>query len=223
MLEAKNLFFHYKESQKKILNDFSITLKQGEAVAIFWPSSSGKTTFLNIVWGLIPPNKWEVYYQNQNIYKLFFSRLCNYRKNKVWYSFQEFNLLNEFSAEENIILPFVFSREKYDQKRKKYICNKLKINNILNQKVETISWWEKERVAFARALLKKPEILILDEPWSNLNNYLKETLYQFIFEYINISNCIAFITSHDEKIIESLELIPHKQHQDLYFYKNKIC
>jgi len=184
---------------------------------VYWPSGSGKTTLLNIVWGLMKPNKWEVFFEGKSLYAQSFDFVCKYRNSQVWYAFQNFNLLNDFSVEQNLNLPFLIWKIQKDEKFWDYLVNLVDIQKLMDKKIGQISGGEKERVSIVKSMIHKPKLLILDEPGTYLNKVLQKKIYDLMVEYTKNYWTVIF-ASHDEGTIQDFGLEAIKDNNDIKIY-----
>lgn len=193
LLETNNITLWYK--WKKIIENFSQKFDEWFLFWIYWHSWIWKTTLLKALWWLLKPMEWEIIYNNNNIYKISSKKQRQYIWLEVWFIFQEFNLIWDFTVKENIQIPQIINWKKIDKERYEYLIDYFEIGNIINSKVNDTSWWQKERITITRWLIQKPKILLADEPWSNLNIELKEKVFKFLKSYSkdNIVVCV----SHD--------------------------
>ena len=172
LLDVRNLKKVYTtrlgSNQVQALSNVNFSVEQGEYVAIMGESGSGKTTLLNILASLDRPTGGEVILNGKNTVDIKEKELSAFRRKNLGFVFQDFNLLDTFSLQDNIFLPLVLSGEKYDsmQEKLKPIAKELGIESILGKFPYEVSGGQKQRLCIARALLKKPKILILDDSTS---------------------------------------------------------
>ena len=157
-------------------------------------------------------------YENNNIYNTKYRELSKYRNSSVWFAFQDFNLLDSFTVEENILLHFIIWKTEIDEDWKKYLCKYFEIEKLLDKKVSKISGWEKERVSIIKSIIHKPKILLLDEPWNSLNIELKNKLYTLINDYSKDNIVINIL--HDEYAKDFFELELIETFDNINFYSN---
>lgn len=176
VLETKGLSKIYGSKGKgisvKALDDFNMTIKEGEFVGVMGPSGSGKTTLLNILATIDSPSSGEVLVNGKKPHLLNEDELAIFRRNNLGFIFQDFNLLDTLSVKENIILPLVLKElhMKEIEKRVDDIAATLNISNILNKRTYEISGGQQQRTACARALINNPAIILADEPTGNLDS-----------------------------------------------------
>ncbi|SHH35974.1 ABC transporter ATP-binding protein [Sporanaerobacter acetigenes] len=176
VLETKGLSKIYGSKGKgisvKALDDFNMTIKEGEFVGVMGPSGSGKTTLLNILATIDSPSSGEVLVNGKKPHLLNEDELAIFRRNNLGFIFQDFNLLDTLSVKENIILPLVLEElhMKEIEKRVDDIAATLNISNILNKRTYEISGGQQQRTACARALINNPAIILADEPTGNLDS-----------------------------------------------------
>lgn len=218
MLEIKDLCFFFVQNQK-FFENLDIKLNKASILWVYWPSWCGKTTFLKTIGALMQPKKWKIFYNKENIFELSSNQISKYRNQTIWFAFQEFNLIEWFSASENINMYFYFSNLVKDKKREQYLTKFLEIENLLYKDIENLSWWEKERVNIVKALIHKPSIVLMDEPTSYLDQRNSEKIYQLIKEYSQDNICI--FASHEKESQNYLELEKFKENKKLSFFKNK--
>uniref|UniRef100_UPI004055CF72 ABC transporter ATP-binding protein n=1 Tax=Acetatifactor sp. TaxID=1872090 RepID=UPI004055CF72 len=154
------------------LNDINFSVEEGEFVAIMGESGSGKTTLLNILASLDAPTAGKVCLEGRELSALKERERAQFRRNNLGFIFQDFNLLDNFTIEDNILLPLVLAGEKYAvmQERLAPIVKKLEIEKLLKKFPYEVSGGEKQRTAIARALITEPKILLADEPTGALDS-----------------------------------------------------
>ena len=179
------------------LSDVSFSVEEGEYVAIMGESGSGKTTLLNILASLDKPTSGEVLLEGKNIVAIKDSELSAFRRNHLGFVFQDFNLLDNFSVQDNIFLPLVLSRTQFQEMNSRLIplAKKLGISDILQKYPYEISGGQKQRVAVARALITYPRIVLADEPTGALDSKASTHLLQ-MFTDINAEGQTIFMVTH---------------------------
>ncbi|NMB28254.1 MAG: ABC transporter ATP-binding protein [Tissierellia bacterium] len=176
VLETKGLSKIYGGKGKgisvKALEDFNMTINEGEFVGVMGPSGSGKTTLLNILATIDSPSSGEILVNGKNPYSLEEDQLSIFRRNNLGFIFQDFNLLDTLSVKENIILPLVLEEveRKEIEKRVDDIATTLNIKDIFKKRTYEISGGQQQRTACARALINNPTIILADEPTGNLDS-----------------------------------------------------
>ena len=182
------------------LRDVNFSVEEGEYVAIMGESGSGKTTLLNILANLDKPTQGTVFLEDTDCSKIREKDLAAFRRDKLGFVFQEFNLLDTFSVEDNIYLPLVLAQVNYREmeQRLKQIAEKLGINELLKKDPYEISGGQKQRVAVARALITNPRIILADEPTGALDSKATDELLR-LFGEINRSGQTILMVTHSVK------------------------
>lgn len=188
------------EALKKV--DFSV--EEGEYVAIMGESGSGKTTLLNIIAALDKPTAGSVLLDGKDIAKVKDSELAEFRRNNLGFVFQDFNLLDTFTVEDNIFLPLVLEGKNYKQMSEKLkpIAANLGITEILKKYPYEISGGQKQRAAVARALITNPKLVLADEPTGALDSKATEELLR-LFGKINMLGQTIIMVTHSVKAASS--------------------
>lgn len=186
-------------SKTTALNGINLKIEQGEFVGIMGPSGSGKTTLLNILSGIDNATSGKIEILGQDINEMSKNSMTLFRRNNLGYVFQEFNLLDSLTIEENIMLPLSFCCDDLEELNKKInnIMNMLDIESIRNQYPYSVSGGEQQRTAIGRAIINDPNVIFADEPTGNLDSKSSNIVMQY-FEKLNISkkNTIVVVT-HD--------------------------
>ncbi|TNJ47143.1 ABC transporter ATP-binding protein [Tamlana fucoidanivorans] len=195
MLQVKNISFSY--SKNAVLNNISFEVKQGEHLAIIGESGSGKSTLLKILYGEYDLNQGAIYWNNSQILGPKFNLVIGYDFMK--YVAQEFDLMPYTTVEENIgtFLSNFFPEEK--ALRTQELIKVVELENYAQTKVKLLSGGQKQRVALARALAKQPEILLLDEPFSHIDNFKKQSLRRKVFKFLKEKNITCIVATHDKE------------------------
>ena len=182
------------------LKSVSFDVEQGEYVAIMGESGSGKTTLLNILAALDKPTSGSVVLDGKNLSKIKESQASAFRRDNLGFVFQEFNLLDTFSIEDNIYLPLVLAGKSYKemQERLKPIAAQLGITALLKKYPYEISGGQKQRAAVARALITNPKLILADEPTGALDSKATDELLR-LFAQINQSGQTILMVTHSVK------------------------
>ncbi len=204
LLDVKNLSKVYTTqlgfNKVEALVDVSFSVNQGEYIAIMGESGSGKTTLLNILATIDKPTTGAVYLKKNNVSKIKSKHLAEFRRNNLGFVFQDFNLLDTLSIEDNIFLPLVLAGMQYEQMhaRLKPLVRMLGIEDILKKYPYEISGGQKQRTAVARALITNPELVLADEPTGALDSKASEDLLD-IFEDVNTAGQTILMVTHSIK------------------------
>lgn len=158
------------ESQVTALNHANMTIHVADFISIIGPSGSGKSTLLHIVSGLDKPTSGFVYYGDTDIHNGSDKQLSAFRRQKIGFIFQQFNLLPVLTARENIIMPLLLDKKQPDEKYLKQLTELLGLEERLSHLPHELSGGQQQRVAIARALITKPAIVLADEPTGNLDS-----------------------------------------------------
>lgn len=195
MLTVKNLSFSYNKTP--VLKDISLIANQGEHVAIIGESGSGKSTLLNLIFGEFDLNEGQIFWKDQEILGPKYNLVVGYEFMK--YVSQEFDLMPFITVEENIgkHLSNFFPEEK--KERTAELLEVVELTALAKTKVKTLSGGQKQRVALARALAKQPEIILLDEPFSHIDNFQKQSLRRNVFRYLKDKNITCIVATHDRE------------------------
>lgn len=204
ILEVNNLKKIYTTrfggNQVQALTDVSFSVEEGEYVAIMGESGSGKTTLLNILAALDKPSSGEVLLNGKSIGSIKEKEISAFRRENLGFVFQDFNLLDTFSVEDNIYLPLVLSGKTYEEMKKRLIplSKKLGIGEILQKYPYEISGGQKQRAAVARALITNPQLILADEPTGALDSKAAEGLLR-LFTNINKEGQTILMVTHSTK------------------------
>ena len=208
LLEVKNVKKIYTTrfggSQVQALSDVNFSVEQGEYVAIMGESGSGKTTLLNILAALDKPSGGTVRLNGRDLSQVKEKELAAFRRKNLGFVFQEFNLLDTFSIEDNIYLPLVLAGEKYEQMRSKLedIAGKLGLAELLLKYPYEVSGGQKQRAAVARALITRPQLILADEPTGALDSHSSDELMK-LFTRINREGQTILMVTHSVKAASS--------------------
>ena len=182
------------------LRSVSFGVEQGEYVAIMGESGSGKTTLLNILAALDKPTSGLVVLDGKDLSKIKESQVATFRRDNLGFVFQEFNLLDTFTLEDNIYLPLVLAGKSHKemQERLKPIAAQLGITELLKKYPYEVSGGQKQRAAVARALITNPKLILADEPTGALDSKATDELLR-LFAQINKSGQTILMVTHSVK------------------------
>lgn len=209
MIEIKNICKSFGPLQ--VLKEVSTTINRGEIVSIVGASGAGKTTLLQIVGTLDKPDSGEVLYDRVDVTRLSEKEVALFRNKNIGFVFQFHQLLPEFSALENVMIPALIAKEKPAdaEKRAKEILSFLKLSDRENHKPAQLSGGEKQRIAVARALINRPAVVLADEPSGSLDTQNKLELHQLFFDLRNEFNQTFVIVTHDESLSRMTDRVIH--------------
>lgn len=200
LLEVKNLKKIYTTrfggNQIQALSNVSFSVEQGEYVAIMGESGSGKTTLLNILASLDKPTSGEVHLDGKNMVTIKDSEISAFRRDNLGFVFQDFNLLDTFSIQDNIFLPLVLAQKNYQEmnSRLQPLSERLKIEDILKKFPYEVSGGQKQRAAVARALITKPKLVLADEPTGALDSKAAMNLLKIFSNINDLGQTILMVT-----------------------------
>lgn len=180
----------------KALKNVSFSIKKGEFVAIMGESGSGKTTLLNILASLDKPTSGNVYIDGKNWVTMKDNERAEFRRNNLGFVFQDFNLLDNFNVQDNILLPLVLAGKKSHEMKQLLmgLVEKLSISGLIKKFPYEISGGQKQRVAVARALITQPSILLADEPTGALDSKSSNQLMDLLKKINNEGQTILMVT-----------------------------
>ncbi len=195
MLNVKNLTFSYNKTP--VLKELSFKAKPGENVAVIGESGSGKSTLLNLIFGEYDLNIGQIFWKDKAILGPKYNLVVGYDFMK--YVTQEFDLMPFITVEENIgkYLSNFFPEEK--RERTSELLEVVELTELAKTKVKLLSGGQKQRVALARALANQPEIILLDEPFSHIDNFQKQSLRRNVFKYLKDKNITCIVATHDKE------------------------
>lgn len=204
ILETKNLVKYYGtgENLVKAIDHTDIQIEPGEFVAVVGRSGSGKSTLLHMLGGLDRPDSGKVLIEGRDIFRLKDERLAVFRRRKIGFIFQSYNLVPSLNVWENIVLPIGLDGRKVDQEYVMDIIRRIGMEDRLHALPNTLSGGQQQRVAIARALASRPAIILADEPTGNLDSRTE-------IEVVNLlKNCVTeygqtlVMITHDESIAQ---------------------
>jgi putative ABC transport system ATP-binding protein len=206
--------YHKGEADIRPLDDLSLTIDQGDFVALMGPSGSGKTTLLNLLGGLDTPTSGEVIVCGQDLAEFNSRKLARWRRDHVAYIFQAYNLLPVLTAYQNVVLPLTLlplSR----QERRQHAIKALEIVGLverMNHRPDELSGGQEQRVAIARALASDPDLLLADEPTGDLDAHSAQEIMALLVSLNRDYGKTIIIVTHDPRVA-------HMAHRQLHLDK----
>lgn len=209
VIKTENLSKVYGKDGNKVvaLDNVNIEIEKGEFVAIVGASGSGKSTLLHQVGGVDRPTSGKVIIDNEDIYKLKEEKLAIFRRRKIGFVFQSFNLIPVLSVEENIKMPALLDHQKVDKEYFKDLVKTLGISDRLNHLPSELSGGQQQRVAIARALINKPAIILADEPTGNLDSETSKEIMEMLKLSVRKYNQTAIVITHDLSTAENADRV----------------
>lgn len=186
----------------KVLNGVNLEISRGEVVSIVGPSGAGKTTLLQLIGALDTPDGGSILFNGEDICRMNRSRLAAFRGKHIGFVFQFHQLLPEFTALENVMIPALIAgtNRVEAEKRAAELLELMGLSSRAEHKPSQLSGGENQRVAVARALVNRPDVVLADEPSGSLDTHNKEELHRLFFDLRDRFGQTFVIVTHDEKL-----------------------
>jgi putative ABC transport system ATP-binding protein len=200
MLKVEKLTKIYQgKVSHRALSNIDLSVDSGEFVGIMGPSGSGKTTLLNMVATIDTPTSGEVYINGKNPFVLNRNDLATFRRRQLGFVFQDFNLLDTLTIEENIVLPLTLDKKSLKEMDQKVedAAKKLDIESILDKRTFEVSGGQRQRTAIARAMIHSPSLLLADEPTGNLDSKASRNAMELLERINEEDNTTMMLVTHD--------------------------
>lgn len=209
ILKIENLCKYYGEENTRVdaLKGINMSINAGEFVAIIGPSGSGKSTLMHIIGGVDVPSKGSVWIGNQDITKLNEKQLAIFRRRKIGFIFQQYNLVPVLTVEENIVLPLLLDNREVDKKYLDELLNNLGLSDRKDHLPSQLSGGQQQRVAIGRALITKPNIILADEPTGNLDKKNSQEVLNLLKLSVRKYHQTLIMITHDYDIANEAERI----------------
>ena len=213
LIKIENVWKKYDMGEAEplvVLKEINLEIREKEFVAITGPSGSGKSTMMNIVGALDKPSFGKIFLKGKNIADMSESSLAFLRGKTIGFIFQQFHLLPNISAMENVTLPMemIGVSEKKAKEKGHELLNMLGLGERLRHKPSQLSGGQQQRVAIARALANNPEVILADEPTGNLDSHTGAFIMDFLGKMHNLGKTIILIT-HDLNLVKYAKRIVH--------------
>ena len=209
ILQTTDLKKHYgaEPNITKALDGVTLSIEQGEFVAIVGTSGSGKSTLLNMMGGLDVPTLGSVKVKGKELAKLNDEQLTLFRRRNIGFIFQNYNLVPVLNVYENIVLPVELDGDTADRKFMDEVVHLLALEDKLNHMPNNLSGGQQQRVAIARALVSKPAIVLADEPTGNLDADTAEEITAILKESAHAFGKCVVVVTHDRKVAKQADVV----------------
>lgn len=211
ILKTQNLTKIYGSDETKVyaLDNVNLKISTGEFVSIVGTSGSGKSTLLNMLGGLDRPSSGNVFVDGNEIFKLKDEALTIFRRRKIGFIFQNYNLIPTLNVYDNIVLPIGLDGNRIDKKHINQIIEMLGIESKLKNMPNNLSGGQQQRVAIARALASKPSIVLADEPTGNLDSKTSQDVLSLLKITSSKFNQTIVMITHNEEVAQLADRIIH--------------
>jgi ABC-type lipoprotein export system ATPase subunit len=204
-LDSLEITFHTGKDSSTVLDVSHWQVEQKDQVALFGPSGSGKSTFLYVLAGLLPVTRGRVKVCGHSLEAMSEAERDRFRSQYIGYIYQNFNLLQGYTAVENVLMGMTFSPRKSDREEAKHLLDEVGLSHRLNYFPSQMSFGEQQRVAVARALANRPQLLLADEPTASLHPLNKEDVLRLLREICEKYGCTLVLVTHEREIIALFE------------------
>lgn len=209
LLETEDLCKYYGSGENlvKAIDHTTMTIQRGEFTAIVGRSGSGKSTLLHMLGALDRPDSGKVLIEGKSVFDLKDEELAVFRRRKIGFIFQNYNLIPSLNVWENIVLPMGLDKKKVDRSFVKALAGRIGIEDKLKSLPNTLSGGQQQRVAIARALAAKPAIILADEPTGNLDSRTELEVISLLKSCVNEYGQTLVMITHDETIAQMADRV----------------
>lgn len=202
MIEVRNIKKSY--GTLEVLHGVSLSISEGEIVSIVGASGAGKSTLLQIMGSLMSADSGDIVIDGVSIAGLGDDALSEFRNKHIGFIFQSYQLLAEFTALENVMMPMLIAGERHSnaEQRAKELLDMVSMSHRLEHKPATLSGGEQQRVAIARALANRPVVVLADEPTGNLDTQTRDDIHKLFFELRDRMGQTFVVVTHDETLAD---------------------
>lgn len=209
IVEVKDLVKYYGKGENTVraVDHTSLTIERGKFTAIIGKSGSGKSTLLHLIGGLDRPDAGSVQIDGENIFQLKEEKLAVFRRRKIGFIFQDFNLIPSMNVWENIVLPLGLDNKQVDPNYVRSIVRNIGLEDKLHAMPSTLSGGQKQRTAIARALVTRPAIICADEPTGNLDSRTELEVLSLLRSCVTEYGQSLVMITHDETVAQMADRI----------------
>lgn len=209
IVEVRDLVKYYGSGENlvKAVDHTSVAIERGRFTAVIGKSGSGKSTLLHMIGGLDRPDSGKVFVDGEDIFKLKDEKLAVFRRKKIGFIFQDYNLIPSMNVWENIILPLGLDGQVVDERYVMQIIKHIGIEDKLHALPETLSGGQKQRVAIARALASRPAMILADEPTGNLDSKTELEVISLLRTCVTEYGQSLIMITHDESIAQMADMV----------------
>ena len=206
-LDNINLNYHVNGNDIKVLKNINLAINKNERVAITGESGSGKTSLLMLLSGLEKPTTGSIFFNNENFSKISEEKKTQIRKKKIGLIFQQFYLIPNYTALENVIFPMQINKISDEKKKANVILSDIGLAHRKNNLPSELSGGEQQRVAIARAISFNPEIILADEPTGNLDRKNTELVSDLLLDYTHKKKISLILVTHNMKLAKKCDKV----------------
>ena len=198
--------FKSGDDSLEVLKGLNFSIAKGEMLGVVGASGAGKSTLLHVIGALDKPTEGSVVFNNQDIFKMNKIQLAGFRNKRIGFVFQFNNLLPEFTAIENVMLPAIINKKRKDEAaiEAKRILTEVGLKDRINHRPGKLSGGEQQRVAIARALMNDPDLILADEPTGNLDSKTSEDIYELFFRMNREKGQTFVIVTHNDTLVKKM-------------------
>ena len=201
--------FSISNHEVNVLSNINLIINRNETIALKGPSGSGKTTLLNLISGIDHVTSGKIVFENYDITTMSEPNLSKFRRDHLGIIFQFFNLINDLSVIENVMLPLSLTGLPREERTRlgENVLRSLNLHHKSNVRANLLSGGESQRVAIARALVTKPRLIIADEPTGNLDKKNTDTTIDLLLESCKVNKTSLIMVSHDETLMKRFDSV----------------
>jgi putative ABC transport system ATP-binding protein len=211
IIRCENLGKSYRWGKTTVpaLKDIDCSIQGGEFVAIAGPSGSGKTTLLNLIGCIDKPSSGRLWLEGSDVTDVTLNRLADFRRTRLGYIFQSFNILPVLSAYENVEYPLLLNGTRGAERKRRVLelLEKVGLAGRRGHRPNALSGGERQRVAIARALATRPAVVLADEPTANLDSHTGEEIIQLMRQLNRESGVTFLFSTHDPRILQKADRV----------------
>ena len=199
-LKKINLKYQIDKDNISVLKDINLTIKKKETISIVGESGSGKTSLIMLIGGLERATSGKIFFQDQELTKLNEDKVSEIRKKNIGIIFQSFYLIPNYTAVENVSLTLELNKFKNPEKEAKILLERFGLEHRFNNLPSQLSGGEQQRVAIARSIAMKPQLILADEPTGNLDTENSIMISEILFKYVKEEGSSLIMVTHDSKL-----------------------